>query len=145
MSLFLNKLFDLDTLAALLGARVALQQDGFDDNDLAFLVLSKVVDMCSHSQTDGVYKAPSSRKDPEDPRIACHKVARMIRNDMQLTRRLTAGASKLISASSESMPDVSDDSVACGSNVSTLPDNFDYERLSGRCSISGEWRTAGPT
>jgi len=127
--LFLSKLFDPDTLATLLGARTALQQDGYDSDDLAFLVLSKIVDMCSHSQTDGVYKAPSSRKVPEDPRTACHKVVRMIHDDMRLARWLKAGASKLVSASSETMPDLADKSVEVVVTSPPYLNNFDYAEM----------------
>src|SRR5262249_48946609 len=53
---FLEKLFDPDPLRRLLGARIALEQADLAADDLAFLLLSRILDMCSKAQTDGIYK-----------------------------------------------------------------------------------------
>jgi hypothetical protein len=61
-AMFLRKLIPENSLESLLGAKEALDAAELADNDLAFLILSRVLDKSSHSQTDGIYKAPTSKK-----------------------------------------------------------------------------------
>ena len=80
--LFLSQLFELDTLGALLGARVALEAQNIDQDDMAFLILSRIIEMCSRSKTDGIYKAPSSNKTPVEPEDAVYRVIRDMKVDL---------------------------------------------------------------
>ena len=88
---FLSSLFPQATLESLLGARESLNQNGLHDNDLAFLVLSKIIDKSCHSQTDGIYKAPTSRKVPVDPHKALHEIVSTIRYDLDEVRNTQFG------------------------------------------------------
>jgi len=63
---------------------MALEKSGLAKDDLAFLLLSRVVEMCSKSQTDGIYKAPTSRKKAAAPIEAIRHVIDEIRSDTEL-------------------------------------------------------------
>jgi DNA modification methylase len=80
---FLRKLFPESSLESLLGAREALHTAELESNDLAFLILSRVLDKSSHSQTDGIYKAPTSKKGANSPIGAFREIIQTIRSDLQ--------------------------------------------------------------
>src|SRR5262249_342271 len=82
---FLGKLYPRQTLESLLGARESLRSVDGAPNELAFLILSKVLDESSHSQTDGIYKAPTSLKGAIAPADSCRRIVQMIRQDLALT------------------------------------------------------------
>ena len=141
---FLQSLFPTGHLAALLGARDALRAE-FGESDLAFLVLSRVVDRCSHSQTDGIYKAPTSRKRAEDPTTAVHKVLAMLAEDLRggipPGRRPSGIIHEQSSADMSVLPDASVDVI-----VTSPPylNNFDYAEMTRMLlyfwGIAGSWR-----
>lgn len=83
---FLRKLFPVNSLESLLGAREALHTAELASNDLAFLILSRVLDKSSHAQTDGIYKAT---------KIGSNSIERMFsrrsaKNSAPLSRNLPA-------------------------------------------------------
>jgi hypothetical protein len=127
---FLTKLFDEPILAQLLGARTALEKSGLVKDDLAFLVLSRVVEMCSKSQTDGIYKAPTSPKKAAVPIKAIHQVIDEIESD---TKRLDNGVHLpevfVYQRSSEDMTAVADSSVDVVVTSPPYLNNFDYAEM----------------
>ena len=144
-STFLGKLFEDHTLRALLGARATLASAGFGEDDLAFLMLSRVVEMCSKAQTDGIYKAPTTRKTPAAPLAAIRSVVNDVRCDAGLTERATTLPQVFLYAqSSEDMSVVGAKSVDIVVTSPPYLNNFDFAEMTrmhlyfwGTC---GSWR-----
>jgi DNA modification methylase len=128
-ALFLSKLFPKDSLEMLLGARQALKRNNLLENDLAFLVLSKIVDLCSHSQTDGVYKAPTSRKGALSPLAACEQVTQMIYTDLNGKTWNYNQRGSIIYSSSEDMSAVQEESISIVVTSPPYLNNFDYAEM----------------
>ena len=59
---FLSKLFIEESLEILLELRNTVNDYVGDKNLAGFIFLSKVIDYVTHSKTDGIYKAPTSKK-----------------------------------------------------------------------------------
>lgn len=123
---FLSKLFEASVLEQLLGARYQLIHDGLDANPLAFLMLSKVLDRCSKSQTDGIYKAPTSSKRAHEPLRALSDIYDMVRDDLT---DYASRPSDLYEMSSRSMPQVSDGSVSAIITSPPYLNNFDFAEM----------------
>lgn len=129
-ALFLSKLFPEDSLEMLLGAREALARNDLLKSDLAFLVLSKIVDLSSHSQTDGVYKAPTSRKGALSPFEACEEVTQMIGTDLNGDKTWDYNQhGSIIYGSSENMSAVQDESISIVVTSPPYLNNFDYAEM----------------
>jgi DNA modification methylase len=127
---FLRKLFPDNSLQVLLGAREALRPAGLMDNDLAFLILSRVLDKSSHSQTDGIYKAPTSRKQPTSPAEAFSETVEMIRADLlQMNRPDFDSLAQLVQDSSQHMGAVQEASVALIVTSPPYLNNFDFAEM----------------
>ncbi len=127
---FLRKLFPEDSLERLLGAREALYSEGLQDNDLAFLVLSRVLDKCSHSQTDGIYKAPTSRKEAASPLVAFREAVNLIRADLEAARGYDyRSRAHLVEESAEQMKAVEADSVSLIVTSPPYLNNFDFAEM----------------
>jgi hypothetical protein len=101
---FLTKLFNKETLAQLLGARKALDDIDNGVSDIAFLILSKIIELTSHSQTDGIYKAPTSLKKGKTPEEALFTVASMIKEDILNCCFKHSGERKIMNKSSTTWP-----------------------------------------
>jgi hypothetical protein len=127
---FLKKLLPDEHLGQLLGARDELLARGLYSDNLAFLALSRIVDLSSHSQTDGIYKAPTSTKRGLEPRRALSKVFSAIKEDVTTAPAgFRRTRSSLVEKSSEIMSEVADGSV---SHIVTSPpylNNFDYAEM----------------
>jgi DNA modification methylase len=129
-SAFLSKLYPLDILESLLGAREWLHASDLADSDLAFLMLSRIVDRCSHSQTDGIYKAPTSKKLLVSPAYACAEIANMMLDDhaslegVDLQQR-----GRIIRQSSRTMEQVTSDSVSIIVTSPPYLNNFDFAEM----------------
>ena len=128
---FLSSLFLRPALESLLGARESLRQHGSYDDDLAFLVLSKVIDRSSHSQTDGIYKTPASRKVLLNPRRRSGKSWRKFGPIWTpwAKHALRQAPARIIEKSSEEMIELSD---GCVGIVVTSPpylNNFDFAEM----------------
>jgi DNA modification methylase len=142
---FLVKLFDETTLRQLLGARMALQDTGLDSDNLAFLMLSRIVDMCSGSKTDGIYKAPTSAKRAELPSTAVRSVVEEVRRDVAATpHTVVPPTAKLYQRSAEDMSAVETCSVDVAVTSPPYLNNFDFAEMTrmhlyfwGMC---GSWR-----
>jgi DNA modification methylase len=142
---FLLKLFPQPVLEALLGARSALKSDGHADDDLAFLILSKILDKSSHSQTDGIYKAPGSRKRFDSPADACRDIVGMVRADLQVLQGYSYKKLATVhEQSSEVMAQVPDCSVDLVVTSPPYLNNFDYAEMTRMYlyfwSIANSWR-----
>lgn len=61
-STFLSKLFDIEDLNILLKLRNEVRQHTGDAYYAGYIFLSKILELTTHSKTDGIYKAPSSHK-----------------------------------------------------------------------------------
>ena len=59
---YLNKLFEERTLKVLLQLRDKVLSYSDSKFDAGFIFLNKILDMATNSQTDGIYKAPTSKK-----------------------------------------------------------------------------------
>lgn len=141
---FLCKLFEEQTLRQLLGARVALEKVGLDVDDVAFLLLSRVLDMCSKAQTDGIYKAPTSIKKPDSPLAAIRNVIGQVRRDTELAAETVIPSAVVHSTSSEDMALVRTGSIDVVVTSPPYLNNFDFAEMTrmylyfwGTC---GSWR-----
>ena len=112
---YLEKLFDLNVLASFLGAREELKRHHFGQSNLAFLILSRMIDHGSKAQTDGIYKAPDSRKKGLSPKDALNRVFRLIQEDLPFYKN---GQCAIYNSSSERMSEVGD---AVISSIITSP------------------------
>lgn len=142
---FLVKLFERNTLRQLLGARTALEDAGLDDDDLAFLLLSRVIDMCSKAQTDGIYKAPTSVKKPASPLDAIRAVIEQVRSDAAAASQGEAPPAAIVQqGSSEDMSFVETGSVDVAVTSPPYLNNFDFAEMTRMhlyfWGICGSWR-----
>lgn len=142
---FLRKLFDEDALTQLLGARAALEIAGMSADDLAFLLLSRVLDMCSKAQTDGIYKAPTSRKRAAAPIDALRGVIEDVRCDAELADQAAALPPAVVyPSSSEDMSVVDSGSIDAAVTSPPYLNNFDFAEMTRMqlyfWGICGSWR-----
>ena len=142
---YLLKLFKRETLEQLLGARQALVSNGLEDDDTAFLFLSRVVDMCCGSKVDGIYRAPTSRKTATVPSVAIPHVAEEIRVDLEYQSLLGRRPKALLyRSSSECMRAVKSRSVDAVITSPPYLNNFDFAEMTRMqlyfWGICGSWR-----
>ena len=142
---FLRKLFEECTIEQLLGAREALKEAGLDGDDMGFLILSRVLDMCSTSKIDGIYKAPTSRKNAAIPDAAIHYVIEEVRFDLSgLVQAQRPGPGVLHSTSSENMEQVETGSVDAVITSPPYLNNFDFAEMTRMhlyfWGICGSWQ-----
>jgi len=127
---FLTKLYPLDILESLLGARELLMSSDLAESDISFLMLSRIVDKCSHSQTDGIYKAPTSKKQFQNPLSACDAVAEMMLSDIEsLGQTDLEKNAQIIRQSSRTMEQVPDNTVDIVVTSPPYLNNFDYAEM----------------
>ena len=127
---FLEKLFPNDVLAQLLGAREALSELSLERDPLAFLVLSKTLERSSHSATDGIYKAPTSKKRAFSPREAASFICDMVRTDLKsISDSHLAHRAHIYGKSSETMTEIRDSSVSIVVTSPPYLNNFDYAEM----------------
>lgn len=127
---FLSKLYPLDILESLLGARELLRVSDLAKNDIAFLMLSRIVDKCSHSQTDGIYKAPTSKKASVSPALACAEIANMLLEDLaSLDGTEPWQRGTIIRQSSQTMEQLISESVSIVVTSPPYLNNFDYAEM----------------
>ncbi len=125
---FLSKMFEPEDLQRLLGARQVLARKGLDENPLAFLVLSRVLDHCCFAATDGIYKAPTSRKRSVPPEEALQLVLSLIRSDIGKVLHEGTGAS-IYCQSSEDMGQLHSNSVDLVVTSPPYLNNFDFAEM----------------
>ncbi len=142
---FLVKLFEEHILRQLLGARADLEEVGLHEDDLAFLLLSRVLDMCSRAQTDGIYKAPTSAKKPYSPADAISIAVEQVRYDaVQANPSVPSPTAVLHQRSSEDMSLVETGSVDVAVTSPPYLNNFDFAEMTRMhlyfWGICGSWR-----
>ncbi|MBI1832126.1 MAG: DNA methylase [Planctomycetes bacterium] len=129
-AIFLRKLFPEDALESMLGAREALNSAELATNDLAFLVLSRVLDKSSHSQTDGIYKAPTSKKNAASPSDAFLEAIGTIRSDLlAIDGQNFQDSTSIFEESSEDMRIVPCESVSIIVTSPPYLNNFDFAEM----------------
>lgn len=127
---FLNKLFDEQVLSLLLGAREFLLKSELKNHQLPFLILSKVLDLCSHSQTDGIYKAPTSKKQPKSPEYALKSVLEILQRDLLLFQNQDFNElATVFQNSSENMSEIEDNTISLIVTSPPYLNNFDYAEM----------------
>ena len=127
---FLTKLFPQPALEQLLGAKCGLKEASLLEDDLAFLILSKILDKCSHSQTDGIYKAPESKKQATAPAKATQDVLDMVYSDLrECSPRPSSRSSRIYSKSSQHMSEVRENSVDIVVTSPPYLNNFDFAEM----------------
>lgn len=125
---FLGKLFDRTVIESLLGARDALIAQGLVEDDVGFLILSRMLDLSSRSQTDGIYKAPTSAKVAQSPERSCQETVKRIEYDIGIwTPPSQSGL--LFNHSSESMPELETDSIDLIVTSPPYLNNFDFAEM----------------
>lgn len=125
---FLDKLFDRERLEQLLGCREQLANSTHANDPLAFLVLSRVLDLCSRSKTDGIYKAPTTTKKAADPLSAIRATFSQIRSDLHCLIP-ARGDVVLHEQSAESMQAVESNSVGIVVTSPPYLNNFDFAEM----------------
>ena len=127
-SAFLRKMFHEDDLDALYSARRELNQRGLGANPLAILVLSRVLDHCCFAATDGIYKAPTSRKRALAPVSALEKVMATLIND-ESAATFHRAPINIYQRSSEKMDELSDASIDVVVTSPPYVNNFDFAEM----------------
>lgn len=125
---FLDKMFNRADLDALVGAREALEEEGFGGHPLAILVLSRMIDYSCFAATDGIYKAPSSTKRALSAASAYSKVFDTLESD---TLEALSGDydARIYAKSSEDMSEVESDSVDFVVTSPPYLNNFDFAEM----------------
>ncbi len=129
-SKFLLKLFNSEILASLLGAKESISRSSFSDNYLAFLLLSKVLELSSHSQTDGIYKAPTSKKQAQDPKKALSFFINLLKDDILISNQNNYKSKlQIFEHSSESMSELENESISLIITSPPYLNNFDFAEM----------------
>lgn len=138
---FLRKLIPEQSLRLLARALVLEEQISPSICQLYRLIVSRVLELTSKSQTDGIYKAPTTSKRAMAYHVALKVVCAEIRNDIGIVGNLFPGKATLHNISSESMSPLEDES--CSLCVTSPPylNNFDFAEMT-RMELYF-WRYAG--
>jgi len=125
---FLGKLIDAEQLGYLASARMLESEIADEDRPLYRLVVTRLLESASGSATDGIYKAPTSKKRARPVLESYPRVLDELREDMRLMSD-GWGISVVHEASSEKMPQIASSSI---SQVITSPpylNNFDFAEM----------------
>ncbi|WP_202895740.1 hypothetical protein [Iningainema tapete] len=140
-ALFLEKLIPGQELRLLASSLLLENKIAPSDRPLYRLIISRILELTSGSQTDGIYKAPTSQKKSIPYQIALQKVCDEIRDDIELLGDKFKTKAKLHFMSSETMSPLEDES--CSLCVTSPPylNNFDFAEMT-RMQLYF-WRYAG--
>ena len=127
--IFLKKLIPEYYLKALYGAKAELYSNHLKDNPLAILVLSKLLNDCSHSATDGIYKAPTSKKKSIDPIFSLENICDIIQYDIENYYKDSKQKRTVYNKSSEEMSEIKNDSISLIVTSPPYLNNFDYAEM----------------
>lgn len=127
-NIFLSKMFSLDALVGLLSVKNALAEDGFSNNPMAFLILSRMLDYCCFSATDGIYKAPTSPKSAISPSLALSRVLSGILSD-RLAGCVHPNRAHIYASSSEDMSGIPDRFIDLVVTSPPYLNNFDFAEM----------------
>ncbi len=140
-STFLVKLIPEPDLRFLASALAIEDQIESNKRPLYRLILSRVLELTSQAQTDGIYKAPTSEKNSIAYQIALRKVCNEIREDTRISRESFSQKAILYPGSSEKMDALENES--CSLCITSPPylNNFDFAEMT-RMELY-YWRYAG--
>lgn len=140
-TVFLRKIVSERSLRYLASAMLAEEAISRPERPLFRLILSRVLELAAHSQTDGIYKAPTTLKDSLEYSIALRKVCDEVRFDVESVGGNLRPLAKLHPESSENMKRLKDGS--CSLCVTSPPylNNFDFAEMT-RLQLYF-WRYAG--
>ena len=127
--LFLKKLISENHLRALYGAKAELVANHLNDNPLAVLILSKMLNDCSHSATDGIYKAPTSNKKSVAPMFSLRNICEIIRCDIDNHYKKGKHKTIVYNKSSEDMSELKDNSISLIVTSPPYLNNFDFAEM----------------
>ena len=127
--IFLQKLIPQNHLRTLYGAKAELETNNLNNNPLAVLILSKILNDCSHSATDGVYKAPTSKKKSIDPMLSLDKICGIIQYDIDNYYKESIHKKIIYSKSSEKMSELKSNSISLIVTSPPYLNNFDYAEM----------------
>jgi DNA modification methylase len=138
---FLVKLIPELDLRFLASALLLESQVETSKRPLYRLIVSRILELTSRSQTDGIYKAPTTEKNSVSYHVALKKVCSEIREDTITVRDSFKQNAKLHLMSSERMSPLEDQS--CSLCVTSPPylNNFDFAEMT-RMELY-YWRYAG--
>lgn len=139
--IFLMKLQSELNLRLLASALLAQQQVDQHIRPLYRLVISRVLEHCSFSQTDGIYKAPATKKTSIPYPTALVTVLKEIQEDVILINERPAAPATLYQASSERMQPLETASVSLCITSPPYLNNFDFAEMT-RMQLYF-WRYAG--
>ena len=131
--LFLEKLFTEDNLHHISRAAYALQKIPSELKPLGITIFFKTCELACGSQTDGIYKAPTSRKRHIPFADALQSVKAMISDDIESEwyqqHWLHTPQAYIICESSEDMSKIDRESVAICITSPPYLNNFDYSEM----------------
>jgi hypothetical protein len=138
---FLLKLIPENNLRLLASALLLENEINPTDKYLYRLIISRVLELSAQSQTDGIYKAPTTSKSSIPYQVALRKVCREIREDIAATGEKFRPLATLHLMTSETMTPISDES--CSLCITSPPylNNFDFAEMT-RMELY-YWRYAG--
>jgi DNA modification methylase len=127
---FLEKLIPENSLHILGAARKKVESYPGKKYTIAYMIVSRVLDLCSHSKTDGIYKAPTTKKRAQIYDEALETVCNAISEDLLFSQfNKIKNRAKIMFQSSEDMSSVKKQS--CDLLVTSPPylNNFDYAEM----------------
>lgn len=127
-STYLDKMFNQKDLVALQSARKTLMDRDLDTHPLAVLILSRMLDYCCFAATDGIYKAPTTRKRSVSPDVALDKVCRTLSEDA-FEAQIGSGLVKMHEQSSDQMEELDTNSIDIVVTSPPYLNNFDFAEM----------------
>jgi DNA modification methylase len=130
--LYLTKMFDEKELPHILSASVQVSQMRKDIAPLAVAIFLKATEAACGAKTDGIYKAPTSKKKSLGFAEALSKSLHVFREDISSAdyRSLNHGTqARIIPQSSTSMHDIEENSIAAVVTSPPYLNNFDFAEM----------------
>lgn len=127
-SAFLTKMFNPHDLSLLLSARRELEKADLCRNPLAILFLSRVLDHCCFAATDGIYKAPTSKKRALSPAEALNRVFHVLNED-EKAAKIGLQRCEIYEKSSHRMDEVPSGSIDLVVTSPPYLNNFDFAEM----------------
>ncbi len=125
---FLRKMFREDDLFGLCSARRELDECGFGSHPLAILILSRMLDHCCFAATDGIYKAPTSRKRALTAPLALERAMSVLTGDMHAAT-FHKSSVDIYTKSSERMDELREATVDLVVTSPPYINNFDFAEM----------------
>jgi len=130
---FLNKLFSTENLAKILKVSKSIEMLRGRQKDLAVTIFLKACELSCTAQTDGIYKAPDSKKKALDFDVSLEKTFELFAEDISCTwydeTWKKQPVAKHYLKSSEEMKEVRDNAVCCIVTSPPYLNNFDYAEM----------------